>query len=102
MSGTIQKYYTSYENKPCGTDCSHTDLPSPEAVKETSGFTRRSFLKTTGFSFAAFMTACSKTPVRKAIPFFAGESHLVCIHQFGLREWLRCSCKKQRWAPYKA
>jgi molybdopterin-containing oxidoreductase family iron-sulfur binding subunit len=69
MSGTIQKYYTSYEDKPCGTDCSHTDLPSPEAVKETSGFTRRSFLKTTGFSFAAFMTACSKTPVRKAIPF---------------------------------
>ncbi|MBT3763646.1 MAG: molybdopterin oxidoreductase, partial [Candidatus Marinimicrobia bacterium] len=40
-----------------------------EAVQETSGFSRRSFLKTTGFSFAAFMVACSKTPVQKAIPF---------------------------------
>lgn len=69
MSESLQKYYTSYEEKPCSTDCSHSDLPTPESVKETSGFTRRSFLKTTGFSFAAFMTACSKTPVRKAIPF---------------------------------
>ncbi len=69
MPGLIKQYYTSYEDKPCDSDCCHSDLPSQEAVKETAGFTRRSFLKTTGFSFAALMTACSKTPVRKAIPF---------------------------------
>jgi len=69
MSDLIKQYYTTYENQPCEADCNCTDMPSVEAVKETSGFTRRSFLKTTGFSFAAFLTACSKTPVQKAIPF---------------------------------
>ncbi|MBT3675045.1 MAG: 4Fe-4S dicluster domain-containing protein [Candidatus Marinimicrobia bacterium] len=65
----MKEYYTSHENKSCDTNCNCSDLPSVEAVQETSGFSRRSFLKTTGFSFAAFMVACSKTPVQKAIPF---------------------------------
>jgi Fe-S-cluster-containing dehydrogenase component/anaerobic selenocysteine-containing dehydrogenase len=69
MSELIKEYYTSYESKSCDLDCSNSDLPSTEAVKDSRSFTRRSFLKTTGFSFAALMTACSKTPVRKAIPF---------------------------------
>ena len=65
----MKKYYTSHEDKSCEKNCNCSDLPSVKAVQETAGLSRRSFLKTTGFSFAAFMVACSKTPVQKAIPF---------------------------------
>ena len=69
MSEFKKKYYISHEEKACETNCTCSDLPSVEDAKLTAGFTRRSFLKTSGFSFAAFMVACSKTPVQKAIPF---------------------------------
>ncbi|MBT5405677.1 MAG: hypothetical protein HOL27_06935, partial [Candidatus Marinimicrobia bacterium] len=39
----------------------------PADLQTTSTeWNRRDFLKTAGFSLAAFMTACSKTPVNKA------------------------------------
>jgi len=38
---------------------------------------RRSFLKTAGFSMAAVMAACSKTPVEKAIPFLIQPEEIV-------------------------
>ncbi len=38
---------------------------------------RRDFLKTAGFSLAAFMTACSKTPVNKAIPFLIQPEEVI-------------------------
>ena len=73
MSDLINQYYTTFEDKSCSTDCScegnQSDLPTVENVEESAAFTRRSFLKASGFSFAALMTACSKTPVQKAIPF---------------------------------
>lgn len=69
MSDLIKQYYMSYEDHACDQECSVSDLPPAEEVAKTSDVTRRSFLKTTGFSFAALMTACSKTPVQKAIPF---------------------------------
>ncbi|MDP6936531.1 MAG: 4Fe-4S dicluster domain-containing protein, partial [Candidatus Marinimicrobia bacterium] len=62
-------YYSSYEDKYNGNDCCKTDLPELTEVQQSMGFSRRSFLKLAGFSFGAFMVACSKTPVQKAIPF---------------------------------
>ena len=43
----------------------------------TTEWNRRDFLKTAGFSLAAFMTACSKTPVNKAIPFLIQPEEII-------------------------
>ncbi len=69
MSDSTRKYYTNYEDHLGVPGDTVPELPSDEDVKRTPDVTRRSFLRITGFSFAALMTACSKTPVQKAIPF---------------------------------
>jgi len=69
MSDKIKNYYTSFEDSCSSDDCSCTDLPPVAEVEKTSGFTRRSFLKTAGFSFGALFVACTQAPVKKAIPF---------------------------------
>lgn len=48
------------------------DLQTP-----STEWNRRDFLKTAGFSLAAFMTACSKTPVNKAIPFLIQPEEVI-------------------------
>jgi Fe-S-cluster-containing dehydrogenase component len=69
MSDKMKNYYTSFEDSCLDEGCSCTDLPPVAEVEKTSGFTRRSFLKTAGFSFGALFVACTKAPVKKAIPF---------------------------------
>ncbi|MBT7513713.1 MAG: 4Fe-4S dicluster domain-containing protein [Candidatus Marinimicrobia bacterium] len=50
----------------------------PADLQTTSTeWNRRDFLKTAGFSLAAFMTACSKTPVNKAIPFLIQPEEII-------------------------
>jgi len=50
----------------------------PADLKTTSTeWNRRDFLKTAGFSLAALMTACSKTPVNKAIPFLIQPEEVI-------------------------
>ena len=41
----------------------------PDLELQSKEVTRRNFLKATGFSMAALLTACSRAPVEKAIPF---------------------------------
>lgn len=64
-----KKYYSNIEDKCSPETCGCTDLPTIKDVEKTSTVSRRSFLKTTGFSFGALFVACSKAPVKKAIPF---------------------------------
>ena len=53
-------------------------VAGPADLEMTSTeWNRRDFLKTTGFSLAAFMTACSKTPVNKAIPFLIQPEEVI-------------------------
>lgn len=64
-----KKYYSNIEDKCSPSTCSCTDMPSAGDVEKTATVSRRSFLKTTGFSFGALLVACSKAPIKKAIPF---------------------------------
>jgi len=53
-------------------------VAGPADLQTTSTeWNRRDFLKTAGFSLAAFMTACSKTPVNKAIPFLIQPEEVI-------------------------
>ena len=64
-----KKYYSNIEDNCANDSCNNSDLPKLETVQPRNGVTRKSFLKTVGFSFGALMVACSKAPVKKAIPF---------------------------------
>ena len=64
-----KKYYSNIEDKCLNDSCNCSDLPELEIAQANSGVTRKSFLKTAGFSFGALFVACSKAPVKKAIPF---------------------------------
>ncbi|MFQ6677117.1 MAG: 4Fe-4S dicluster domain-containing protein [Fidelibacterota bacterium] len=53
-------------------------LAGPADLETTSmEWNRRDFLKTAGFSLATFMVACSKTPVKKAIPFLVQPEEVI-------------------------
>jgi molybdopterin-containing oxidoreductase family iron-sulfur binding subunit len=60
------------------TDSTVEAIVGPNDLETTSiEWNRRDFLRTAGFSLAAFMTACSKTPVNKAIPFLIQPEEVI-------------------------
>jgi len=68
-----KKYWMTKEVKE-----SEKSLAGPADLETTSlEWTRRDFLKTAGFSLATFMVACSKTPVKKAIPFLVQPEEVI-------------------------
>ncbi len=61
-----------------GDEKSVESIAGPADLETTStAWNRRDFLKTAGFSLAALMTACSKTPVNKAIPFLIQPEEVI-------------------------
>ncbi len=83
------RYWKSWEERTSAatTEAGHDEFPEPLGgiVGELS---RRSFLKAAGFTAAAALTSCTRTPVEKAIPYLLPPEEVVP----GRSTWYASTC----------